>query len=105
MPLSQSSCIYSRLVSPPGRVAFLNAHLIRVCFYLVSLYDLRCFVRTRALRDHPCGLPGPDTLPGPTVPRHPLMALYTLVMLTLILQLLAAPSGTIHMTLPQGLCT
>lgn len=36
MPLSQSSCIHSHLVSPPGRVAFLNAHLIRVCFYLVS---------------------------------------------------------------------
>ena len=68
MPLSQSSCIYSHLVPPPGRVAFLNAHLIRVCFYLVSLYDLRCFVRTRALRDPACGLPGPDTLPGPTVP-------------------------------------
>ena len=68
MPLSQSSCIYSHLVPPPGRVAFLNAHLIRVCFYIVSLYDLRCFVRTRALRDPACGLPGPDTLPGPTVP-------------------------------------
>lgn len=103
MPLSQSSCIYSHLVSPPGRVAFLNAHLIRVCFYLVSLYDLHCFVRTRALRDHPCGLPGPDTLPGPTVPHpHPLVALYTLVMLTLTLQLLAAPSGTIHMRFASG---